>query len=92
MLSPDNSSVFVACCLTPLDKCPGVRPTGIGEVPRCITAWAMLQTMGKEAVEEAVVPLKMCSSQDCESAIHTMWQYFRMLAMKDVYCLMTPVS
>ena len=39
----DDLSAFVACCLIPLNKCPGVRPsTGIGEVPRRIIAKVVL--------------------------------------------------
>ena len=33
---PDGLSAFVTCRLVPLNKCPGVRPIGIGEVPRRI--------------------------------------------------------
>ena len=35
-------SVFIACHLIPLDKCPGVRPIGVGEVIRRIIAKAIL--------------------------------------------------
>ena len=39
---PDSLSAFVAFRLIPLDKQPGVRPIGIGEVPRRIIAKAVL--------------------------------------------------
>lgn len=35
-VNPEGLSAFVACLLIPLDKCPGVRPIGVGEVPRII--------------------------------------------------------
>ena len=34
LVNPDGLSAFVACRLIPIDKCPGVRPIGVGEVPR----------------------------------------------------------
>jgi len=37
-VNPEGLSAFVACRLIPLDKCPGVRPIGVGEVPRRIIA------------------------------------------------------
>ena len=30
---PDDLAAFVACRLLPLNKSPGVRPIGVGEVP-----------------------------------------------------------
>ena len=40
---PDGISAFVACRLIPRDKDPGVRPIGIGEVPRRIIAKSILK-------------------------------------------------
>lgn len=37
-ISPESLGAFVACRLIPLNKCPVVRPIGIGEVPRRIIA------------------------------------------------------
>ena len=39
---------FVACWLVPLDKKPGVRPIGIGNVPRWIIAKAILRIIGND--------------------------------------------
>ena len=44
LVNPESISTFVACHLIPLDKCPGVRPIGVGEVPRRIIPKAILRT------------------------------------------------
>ena len=36
-IHPDDLSAFVACCLIPLNKCPGVRPTE--QMSWCETHW-----------------------------------------------------
>ena len=56
LVNPGSISAFVACHLVPLDKCSGVRPIGVGEVPRRIIAKAILRTIGKDT-EEAAGPL-----------------------------------
>ena len=56
-------SALVACRLIPLNKCPGMRPIGVGEVPRHIIAKAILHTIGK-GIEEAAGPLQVCAGQD----------------------------
>ena len=33
LVDSTSISAFISCQLIPLDKCPGVRPIGIGEVP-----------------------------------------------------------
>jgi hypothetical protein len=43
----DSVTAYVACRLIPLNKEPGVRPIGIGEVPRRIIAKAILKVVGQ---------------------------------------------
>ena len=76
-VNPDGLSAFVACRLIPLDKCPGVRPIGVGEVPRCIIGKAILRVVGSD-VEEAAGPLQVCAGQDdgCEVAVHAVRSIF----------------
>ena len=59
--------------LIALDKCPGVRPIGIGEVVRRIIAKAVLSIV-KLYILEAAGPLQFCAGQDagCEAAVHAM--------------------
>ena len=73
LVNPESISAFVACHLIPLDKCPGVRLIGVGEVLRRIIAKAVLRTIGKD-IEEAAGPLQVCAGQDggCEAAVHAM--------------------
>ncbi len=61
-----------------LDKCPGVRPIGIGEVPRRRIAKAILALLQPDIVD-ASGPLQVCAGQECgcEAAIHAMRQAFR---------------
>ena len=75
---PDGLSAFVACCLIPINKCPGVRPIGVGEVPRRIIAKAILRIL-KNEIEEAAGPLQLCAGQDggCEAAVHAMKLIFQ---------------
>ena len=77
-VNPESISALVACRLIPLDKCPGVRPIGVGEVPRRIIAKAILRTIGKD-IEEAAGPLQVCAGQDggCEAAVHAMRAIFQ---------------
>jgi len=79
--------------LIPLDKCPGVRPIGVGEVPRRIIAKAILGAIGKD-IEEAAGPLQGCAGRDggCEAAVHAMRSvYFNMLTLKGACWLMPPM-
>lgn len=56
-----------------LDKCPGVRPIGIGEVVRSIIGKVILTTI-EDKVREAAGTLQVCAGHQAgsEAAIHTM--------------------
>ena len=53
---PDDLSAFIACRLIPLNKSPGVRPIGVGEVPRRIIAKAVLSLFRLD-IQDAAGPL-----------------------------------
>ena len=76
-IHPDDLSAFVSCRLIPLDKNPGVRPIGVGEVPRRIIAKAILNLFRLD-IQDAAGPLQVCAGQDggCEAAVHAMRQFF----------------
>ena len=65
---------YTACRLIPLDKNPGVRPIGAGEVLRRIIG-KTTSAMFKE-IKEAAGPLQVCTGHSAESepAIHAMKQ------------------
>ena len=58
---PESLSAFVACRLIPIDKSPGVRPIGIGEVPRRIIAKSILKVVSND-IQEAAGPLQACAA------------------------------
>ena len=70
---PDGLFAFVACRLIPLNKNPGVRPIGIGEVPRRIIAKAILKVVEND-VQSAAGPLQTCAGHEAgvEAAVHAM--------------------
>ena len=64
---------LLACTLIPLNKNPGIRPIGIGEVLRRIIGKVVMYVMKKDVIESAG-SLQLCAGQDagCEAAIHGM--------------------
>ena len=64
---------FLACRLIPLDKRPGVRPIGVGEVLRRI-AGKVFMSVVKGDVQECAGSIQVCAGQDggSEAAIHAM--------------------
>ena len=69
---------FVACRLLPIDKNPGVRPIGVGEVLRRIIG-KMLGRLAADEIKEAAGPLQTCAGHGAgaEAAIHAMRQLFQ---------------
>ena len=68
---------MVAGRLIALDKCPGVRPIGVGEVIQRIICKAVLSVL-KFDILEAASSLQLCAGQDAgnEVAVHAMREVF----------------
>jgi len=77
-VDPENLAPFTACRLIALDKCPGVRPIGIGETARRIIGKAILKII-KTDILDAAGSLQLCAGQEagCEAAIHAMRAVFQ---------------
>ena len=76
-VDPSSLMAYTACRLIPLNKNPGVRPIGIGEVIRRIIGKVIMKIV-KPDLLNAVGSLQLCAGQDagCETAIHAMTQIF----------------
>ena len=71
-VDPSALLAYTSCRLIPLDKYPGVRPIGIGEVLRRIIGKAVMR------IANAVGTIQLCAGQDagCEAAVHAMEHVF----------------
>ncbi len=69
MVDPVATAPLLACRL---NKCPGVRPIGIGDTSRRIIAKAIL-TITKGDIQEATGSIQLCAGQisGTETAVHT---------------------
>ena len=76
-VDPKGIEAFVACRLIALDKCPGIRPIGIGEVIWRITCKA-IALVAKSDILEAVGVSQLCAGHEsgCEAALHAMHDPF----------------
>ena len=74
---PPSLESYIACRLIPLDKCPGLRPIGIGEILRRIIGKAIGWLL-KCDIQEAAGPMQVCSGLKggTEAAIHSMKKLF----------------
>ena len=61
-VDPDSLSAFLSCRLIALDKCPGVRPIGIGETCRRVIAKAVLWFL-RDDIIDSVGPIQTCAGQ-----------------------------
>ena len=76
-LDPASLQAYLNNRLIPLDKSPGVRPVGIGEVERRGIGKAVLSVLKKEVIDAASVD-QMCTGQPaaCEAVVHAMKRCF----------------
>ena len=76
-IDPTSISTLTNCRLIPLDKNPGVRPIGIGEVLRRIMGKAVVMLL-KPEILDTVGPLQLSAGQEggCEAACHAMSDIF----------------
>ena len=76
-VDPSSLMAYTSCRLVPLDKCPGVRPVGIGEVVRRIVGKAVMKVV-KRDLQEAIGSVQLCAGQEagCEAAVHAMENLF----------------
>ena len=76
---------YVNCRLIPLNKCPGVRPIGVGETFRQIIG----KTIGwilKLDIQEVAGPLQTCTGlkSGAEAAVHYMQEQYRVKSSEAV--------
>ena len=76
-VDPRGIEALVANRGIPLDKCPGLRPVGIGEVKRRVMGKAIMQIVGSD-VQESAGALQLCAGQSAgvEAAVHAMRHIF----------------
>jgi len=68
---------FLACKLIPLDKNPGLRPIGVGEILRRLIGKAVV-AVTRDRITQSVGSLQVCAGQEagCEAAMHVMRDVF----------------
>ena len=76
-VNPKYLKAYTACRLIPLDKDPGVRPIGVGEILRRIIGKAVT-TLLNPALAEATAPLQTCAGipGGVEATIHALRRIF----------------
>ena len=77
-VDPEPLKPLTACRLIALDKCPGVRPIGIGEVSRRIISKAVLSTIQHD-IRDVIGSRQLCVGQKsvCEAAVHAVNDLYR---------------
>ena len=77
IIDPSCLEAFVACRLIPLNKNPGVRPIGVGEILRRIIGKAIGWVLNSD-IQEAAGPLQASAGLKggAEAAIHVMRDIF----------------
>lgn len=77
-VDPEGIAAYLACRLIPLNKNPGVRPIGVGEVLRRIIGKAVMKVLSADVLQ-ATGPLQLCAGHQagCEAAVHAMKSIFK---------------
>jgi len=76
-VDPVAVAPLLSCRLIALDKCPGVRPIGIGDTARRIISKAVI-TFARGDIQDAAGSLQLCAGQigGCETALHFVKECF----------------
>ena len=76
VVNPTDIKAYTAGRLIPLDKRPGVRPIGVGEVLRRIVGKAVTTVLKSDLVD-STAPIQVCAGLQggVEAAIHAMRPY-----------------
>jgi hypothetical protein len=74
---PEALEGLLANRLIPLNKCPGIRPIGVGECHRRIIAKTIIRHLRSDK-QKATGPIQVCAGFEsgCEAAIHAMTKIF----------------
>lgn len=74
---PESIETLINCRLIPIDKCPGVRPIGVGEVLHRIMGKAVMLIVKPDILNSTGYE-QMCAGQEggCEVAIHAVHDLF----------------
>ena len=74
----DGLMAFISSCLITLDKNPGVRSIGIGEIPCRIIGKAILTAISDD-IQAAAGPQQLCAGQEAgeEAAVQAIRQFFQ---------------
>ena len=72
-VDPEGIEALLANRGIAIDKCPGLRPVGVGEIVRRVIGKAVMEITGK-SVQESVGSLQLCAGHPVgvEAAIHSM--------------------
>ena len=83
--SPSSLESFVACRLIPVEKKPGIRPIGVGEVLRRIAGKTVMMLF-KNDITHAAGALQLNAGQDAgdEAVVHAMHDIFSEENTEDV--------
>lgn len=84
-VDPTGLAPLISCRLIALDKQPGVRPIGIGEIPQRIIAKAVLAALSCD-IQSSVGSVQLRGNQigGCEAAVHAVKEMFKDEGTQDV--------